>query len=92
MRLSRSFFVNIKIFEDERNLADFLLSLTIAFTLSTNVISQHGTQDKILFRRKLAQRFGDYHADSIQAFLLTKEEIQTVVANRLDDIINVLTL
>ena len=54
MRLSRSFFVNIKIFEDERNLANFLLSLTIAFALSTNVISQHGTQNEILFRRKLA--------------------------------------
>ena len=92
MRLSRSFFVNIKIFEDERNLANFLLSLTIAFTLGTDIISQHGTQDEILFRRKLAQWFGNNHADSIQAFLLTKEEIQTVVANRLDDIINVLTL
>ena len=54
MRLSRSFFVNIKIFEDERNLANFLLALTIAFTLGTDVISQHGTQDEILFRRKLA--------------------------------------
>ena len=92
MRLSRSFFVNIKIFEDERNLANFLLSLTIAFTLSTDIISQHGTQNEILFRRKLAQRFGNNHADSIQTFLLTKEEIQTVVANRLDDVINVLTL
>ena len=29
---------------------------------------------------------------SIQAFLLTKEEIQPVVTNRLDDVINVLTL
>ena len=77
---------------ERKNLANFLLALTIAFALGTDVISQHGTQDKILFRRKLAQRFGDYHADSIQAFLLTKEEIQTVVANRLDDIINVLTL
>ena len=48
MRLSRSFFVNIKIFEDERNLANFLLTLTIAFTLSTDIISQHGTQDDMI--------------------------------------------
>lgn len=84
--------INIKHYEDERKAANLLLPLTIAFALGTDVISQHGTQDEILFRRKLAQRFGDYHADSIQTFFLTKEEIQTVVANRLDDIINVLTL
>ena len=44
-------------------LANLLLPLTIAFALGTDVISQHGTQDEILLRRKLAQRFGDYHAD-----------------------------
>ena len=77
---------------ERKNLANFLLALTIAFTLGTDVISQHGTQDEILFRRKLAQRFGNNHADSIQTFLLTKEEIQPIVANRLDDVINVLTL
>ena len=92
MRLSRSFFVNIKIFEDERNLANFLLALTIAFTLGTDVISQHGTQDEILLRRSLSQWFGDNYSDIIQTCTLAKEEIQTVVTNRLNDIINVLTL
>ena len=77
---------------ERKNLANFLLALTIAFTLSADIIPQHGTQDEILFRRKLAQRFGNNHADSIQTFLLAKEEIQPVVANRLDDVINVLTL
>ena len=74
------------------NLANFLLALAKALALRTNIISQHRPKDEILFRRKLAQRFGDNHTDSIQAFFLTKEKIQTVVANRLDDVINVLTL
>ena len=39
---------------DQRNLANCLLSLTIAFTLGKDIISQHGSQDEILFRRKLA--------------------------------------
>ena len=79
-------------YDMKKNLANFLLALTIAFALGTDIISQHGTQNEILLRCKQAQWFGDYHADSIQAFLLAKEEIQTVVANRLNDIINVLTL
>ena len=74
------------------NLANFLLTLAKALALGADVISQHGTQDEILFRRKLAQWFGNDHTDSIQAFFLAKEEIQTVVTNRLNDIINVLTL
>lgn len=74
------------------NLANFLLPLAKALALRTNIISQHRPKDEILLRRKLAQWFGDNHTDSIQTFLLTKEEIQTVVANRLNDIINVLTL
>ena len=52
MRLSRSFFVNIKIFEDERNLANFLLALTIAFTLGTDVISHRGHKTKRIFKRE----------------------------------------
>ena len=74
------------------NLANFLLALTIALALRTNIISQHRSKDEILLRRKLAQWFGDNHTDSIQTFTLAKEEIQTVVANRLNDVINVLTL
>ena len=74
------------------NLANFLLPLTEAFALRTDVISQHRPKDKILLRRKLAQWFGNDHTDSIQTFTLAKEEIQSVVANRLDDVINVLTL
>ena len=74
------------------NLANFLLTLAKALTLGADVISQHRPKDEILLRRKLAQWFGNNHADSIQTFLFTKEEIQTVVTNRLDDVINVLTL
>ena len=74
------------------NLANFLLTLAKALALRTNIISQHRPKDEILFRRKLAQWFGDNHTDSIQTFTLAKEEIQSVVANRLDDVINVLTL
>ena len=74
------------------NLANFLLTLAKALALRTNIISQHRPKDEILLRRKLAQWFGDNHTDSIQTFTLAKEKIQTVVTNRLNDIINVLTL
>ena len=43
---------SLQIPDEPKNLANFLLALTIAFALGTDIISQHGTQNEILLRCK----------------------------------------
>ena len=59
------------------------LSFTIAFTLCTEVIAQHRTENKILLRRQFIEWTGDNEANGIEAFLTTNVEIQIVFASRL---------
>ena len=59
------------------------LSFTIAFTLCTEVIAQHRTENKILLRRQFIERTGDNEANGIETFLATNVEIQIVFASRL---------
>ena len=59
------------------------LSFTIAFTLCTEVIAQHRTENKILLRRQFIERTGDNEANGIETFLATNIEIQVILTSRL---------
>ena len=67
------------------------LALTIAFTLGTEVITEHRAEDKVLFWCELVKRASDNQSDSIETFLATKVEIEVVLSCRLHHKINVLT-
>ena len=58
-------------------------SFTIALTLCTEVIAQHGAEDKIFLGRQFVERTGDNEANSIETFFATDIEIQVVLACRL---------
>ena len=68
------------------------LPVTIQFTLRTDVISQHGSQDEILFRRQQIQRTIHHHTDSIDTFRFAEKQIDPFLINRLNDKTNTLTL
>ena len=84
-----------RLFDVKRRLglsANPLLALAETLALRADVVSQHRPEDEILLGRKLAKWFRDYHADSVQALALAKEEVQAVVAHGLDDVFDVLAL
>jgi len=72
--------------------ANPLLAFAVSFTLRANVVAKHCPEDEILLGRELAEGFGDYHADGVQALALAKKEVQAVIAHGLDDVFYVLTL
>ena len=63
-----------------------LLTLTIAFTLCTDIIPQHGTENEILFGRKLVERSGHHQSDGVETLFLAEEQVESLRAHALDDI------
>lgn len=59
------------------------LSFTIALTLCTEVIAQHGAEDKVLLRRQFVERTGDNEANGVETFFATNIEIQIILTCRL---------
>ena len=66
--------------------------LAIAFTLGADVIAEHGTEDKILFGRELAQWAGDDEPNGLQALASPEVEVQILLSYRLKYIGDALTL
>ncbi len=65
-------------------------ALTIAFTLCADIIPQQCTEHKVLLWGKLVEGTSHHNPYGIHTFLLSEEQVQTVVAYGLYDIINVL--
>ena len=64
--------------------------VAIPSALHTDVISQHRSQNKILFRCQPVQRTVDQQANGIDAFVTTEKQVDAFVVNRLHDKLNVL--
>lgn len=60
------------------------LAGAIALALGTDVITQHGPQDEILFGREAVQGARHHQADGIDALCLAEKEIDALVVHRLD--------
>ena len=68
------------------------LAFTISFALTADVIAQQGAENEIFFGRELIERTTCKSAYSIHTFLAPKEQIDALVAYRLNEIINTLAL
>ena len=78
-------------------LSPFLLkedffALTIALTLTTDVITEHGSEDEIFLGRKFIQGTSDDEADGLQTFWSSEIDIQVLTTRRLQHIGDALTL
>ena len=67
-------------------------SLAVPLALGTDIISEHGAKDKILFGRELVQWAGHDETDGFQAFLAPKIHVQVLLSGRLQQVWNTLTL
>ena len=63
-----------------------LLALTVALTLSAEIIAKHGAKDEVFFGRELVKRPVDNHPNGIETLFLSEEKVETVVTYGLDDI------
>ena len=68
------------------------LAFTISFALTADVIAQQGAENEIFFGRELIERTTCKGTYSIHTFLAPKEQIDALVAYRLNEIINTLAL
>ena len=60
-----------------------ILALAIAFTLCADVIAEHGSEDEVLFWRKLVQGTGDDEAYCLQTLTSSEIDIQVLLTSRL---------
>ena len=61
----------------------FPFAFTIPLTLCADVIAEHGTEDKVLFWRKLVQGTGDDKAYCLQTLTPSEIDIQVLLTGRL---------
>ena len=54
-----------------------LLTLAVPFALCADVVAEHGTEDKILFRREFVQWTSDDESDGLQTF--TSPEVNILI-------------
>ena len=54
-----------------------VLALAITFALCADVVAEHGTEDKILFRREFVQWTSDDESDGLQTF--TSPEVNILI-------------
>ena len=66
-------------------------SFAVSLTLCTEVIAEHGAEDKVFLRRQLVEWTSDNEADSVETFLATNIEVQVILARRLQYIVHILT-
>ena len=55
-------------------------TFTIAFTLCTDIVAEHGAEDEVLLGRQLVERTGDEQADGIETLAATKVHIDVILA------------
>ncbi len=67
-------------------------SLAIPLALGTDIISEHGAKDKILFGRELVQWAGHDETDGFQAFWTSKIHVQVLLSGRLKHVGDALAL
>ena len=66
------------------------LAAAVSLALSTDVVAQHGPEDKIFLGGKLAERSRHHHPYRLQALATAKEEIEAVVAHGQEDVVDML--
>ena len=68
------------------------LTLAVPFALCAEVITEHSTEDKVFFGRKLVQWTGDDESDGFQTLTSPKVHIHVLSSGRLQNVRNTLTL
>lgn len=59
--------------------AGFSLALAVAFALGADVVTEHGSEDKVLLGSQLVQWTSDNQPDSLQTLAPTEIQIDCVV-------------
>ena len=67
-------------------------SLAVPLALGTDIISEHGAKDKILFGRELVQWAGHDETDGFQAFWTPKIHVQVLLSGWLKHVGDALAL
>ena len=67
-----------------------VLALTVSLALRADVIAKHCAEHEILFGSEQVERPCHNHAYSVETLLFAEIQIQSIVAYRLDDILDVL--
>ena len=68
------------------------LAVAIALALHADIIAQHGPEYEVLLGGELAERLRNKEADGLQAFAPPEEEVQAIVAHRLHEVVDALTV
>ena len=66
------------------------LAFTITLALRADIITEHCTQNEILFGAELVEWARYHHPDCIQTLFSTEENIHSIRAHRLNDIVDML--
>ena len=66
--------------------------MAIALALHADIIAQHGSEYEVLLGGELAERLRNKEADGFQAFAPPEEEVQAIVAHRLHEVVDALTV
>ena len=61
-------------------MARLALTFTIPFTLCTDVVAKHGSEDEVLFGRQLIERTGNEQTDGIETFAATEIDVHVLFA------------
>ena len=56
---------------------------TIAFTLCTEIVAQHGAQDKVFLGCQFIEWTGDNEADGVETLLAANIEVQVILTRSL---------
>lgn len=68
------------------------LTLAIPFALGTEIVAEHGSEDKVFLRRQLVERTGDDEFDGLQTLAPSEIHVQVLLSSRLQDVGDALTL
>ena len=64
------------------------LAFTVALTLGTDVVAEHGSKDKVLFWSQFIQRTGDEQTDGIETLLATEIDVDILLACGLHHVVD----
>ena len=57
------------------------LTFTVPFTLCTDVVAKHGSEDEVLFGRQLIERTRNEQTDGIETFATTEIDVHVLFAS-----------
>ena len=63
------------------------LTFTVPFTLCTDVVAEHGSEDEVLFGRQLIERTRNEQADGIETFAATEIDVHVLFASGLHHVV-----